>query len=88
MSAPDKIWALSDRRKHWQGHAPEDGQHAFHWVEYLAHTPAREYAQELVEALEAIAKDRGGFMGEYHADCQEIARKALAKVKEAENGKG
>jgi len=32
--APKVIWALADRRKHWQDHAPEDGQHEFHWEKY------------------------------------------------------
>ena len=32
--APKRIWALSDRRKHWQEHAPDDGQHPWHWKEY------------------------------------------------------
>lgn len=33
----------------------------------------------LREALEKVAKDRGGYMGEYHADCQQIARAALGE---------
>lgn len=36
---------------------------------------------ELVEALEEIARDRGGYMGEYHADCQQIARAALSRAR-------
>lgn len=31
------------------------------------------------DALEKIAKDRGGYMGEYHAYCQQIARAALGE---------
>ena len=33
--APERIWALADRRKHWQDHAPEEGQHGWHWEEYI-----------------------------------------------------
>ncbi len=39
---------------------------------------------KLVKALEEIARDRGGHMGEYHADCQNIATAALASIKEPE----
>lgn len=38
-------------------------------------------APALLEALEKIARDRGGYMGEYHADCQQIARAAIALAK-------
>jgi hypothetical protein len=33
--APERIWALADRRKHWQDTPPEDGQHVWHWQEYV-----------------------------------------------------
>ena len=57
MTKPDKIWALADRRKHWQDSPPEDGQHIWRWSEYLLSTPAREHAEELVEALEEYANE-------------------------------
>lgn len=35
-----------------------------------------------MEALEKVARDRGATMGEYHADCQQVARESLAQIKE------
>lgn len=32
--APKTIWALADRRKHWQDEPPQDGQHEWHWHQY------------------------------------------------------
>jgi hypothetical protein len=36
-----------------------------------------ERAGRAVDALRKIARDRGGYMGEYHAECMEIASDAL-----------
>jgi hypothetical protein len=36
--APERIWALADRRKHWQAEPPLDGQHEWHWTEYVRAT--------------------------------------------------
>lgn len=38
-------------------------------------------AAKAEEALRRIARDRGGFMGEYHAECQQIDREALGEEK-------
>lgn len=33
--APERVWALDDRRKHWQAEQPQEGQHPWHWQEYV-----------------------------------------------------
>ena len=33
--APERIWALSDRRKTWQDHPPDDGQREWQWEAYI-----------------------------------------------------
>jgi len=55
MSAPDKIWACPNAREDWNGgywDLAQDNQGPE--GEYLLSTPAREHAQELVEALASV----------------------------------
>jgi hypothetical protein len=49
--APEKIWALADRRKHWQDEPPQDGQHVGHWTEYTRADTANARIAELEAAL-------------------------------------
>jgi len=42
-------------------------------------TAAQRVKDEVVERMERIARDRGGNMGEYHAECQQIARAFLTQ---------
>jgi hypothetical protein len=44
--APETIWALADRRKHWQENPPQDGQHTWHWTEYTR----TDHSQALIAA--------------------------------------
>jgi hypothetical protein len=53
--APKKIWALSDRRKHWQEQPPQDGQHVWHWTEYTRTDISQARIAELEVALAAAS---------------------------------
>jgi hypothetical protein len=56
--APKHIWALADRRKHWQDEPPQDGQHDWHWTEY-ARKDELDAANARVAELEvALSKAR------------------------------
>lgn len=57
MEAPDKIWALCDRRKHWQESPPQDGQKPWHWTEYTRTDAVMldPSVKALIEALEFYA---------------------------------
>lgn len=67
--APERIWALCDRRKHWQDEPPRDGQHAWHWTEYIRADLASDIRnQALEEAAQNIltAIDRAKAQGTPH----------------------
>lgn len=94
---PEKIWALADRRKHWQAEEQQDGQHEGHWTKYrradlpltTAQLMADERVRALVEALEgceaAITRGWAFYPDKvkgYTLDALENARAALAQLKE------
>jgi hypothetical protein len=54
--APETIWALADRRKHWQAEPPQDGQHAWHWTEYTR-TDIHDISQARIAQLEAALQN-------------------------------
>jgi hypothetical protein len=59
--APEKIWALADRRKHWQAESPQNGQHAWHWTEYtrkdIADAP-NPHIKMLCDQIAKVSKER------------------------------
>jgi hypothetical protein len=59
--APKKIWALADRRKHWQDEPPQDGQHAGHWTKYtrtdISNARIAELEAEIVTARADALRD-------------------------------
>jgi len=82
-NAPDKIWACPDWHHDWDSGSwdlakDNQGQEA----EYLLSTPAREHADELVEALRGLVDP---FIGCISAENVHAACNLLAKIKEVRN---
>ena len=68
MTKPDKIWAETSCPDEWEGGAWEASKLYDDDAEYLLSTPAREHAEELVNALVDIIlntkEDEGGVYSE------------------------
>lgn len=52
--APERIWALSDRRKHWQDTPPRDGLHDGHWQPYARADLLTAHEATIAALVEAI----------------------------------
>ena len=54
--APERIWALADRRKQWQDEPPQEGQQAWHWIEYVRADRIEKLEAKLVKAVEGLKR--------------------------------